>query len=212
MKIWNRTEKTNLEVAWSGLMRIKRKGELHAALKKEAAAFTPDDLELMMVRYDAKIKDLPGDYRQELARYARMQITQGYTRLMTAETDDVHANEKLRAGWKAFVQSARTACTKGTAGDRLRALKYLIAAFSMYVEDEPAHPVGMPFPGGLAVERYEGVVYCPVRDAWDSVDEALCRFCPAQQSRERDMVLSKDERESLGKEEKLTNYFYNFKG
>lgn len=212
MKIWNRTSGDTRAVAWNSLLRQKRKGELLAHLKKEAEEFTPDDLELMMVRYDAKIRDLPGEYRQELAKYARIQITGGYNRLMTAELDEVHAREKLRADWKAFVQSAKAACTKGTAGDRLRSLKYLIAAFAMYVEEEPAHPVGMPFPGGLTVERYEGVVYCPVREAWEEVADALCSFCPAKQSRERDMVLSKDERDNLGKEEKLTNYFYNFKG
>ncbi|MDO5846459.1 MAG: DUF2115 domain-containing protein [Methanocorpusculum sp.] len=212
MRFWNRGEPKEYAVSWAGLARQRRRGELLACLQKEAAEFTPDDLDVMMVRYDAKIAGLPAEYRAELARYARVQIPEGYNRLMTAVLDEVHAKEKLRPEWKVFVRAAERACSKGTPGDRFRSLKYVIAAFAMFVLDEPGHPVGMPFPGGLCVERYEGVVYCPVREAWADVDEALCGFCPARQSRERDMVLSRDERDLLGREEKLTNYFYNFKG
>ena len=35
---------------------------------------------------------------------------------------------------------------------RLLFIKYLLAAFSMLVFDEPAHPAGMLFPGGIRVE------------------------------------------------------------
>ncbi len=49
---------------------------------------------------------------------------------------------------KGFAVDAQTAATKGTPGDRLRSLKYLIAACKVYIEEEPVHLVGMPFPCG----------------------------------------------------------------
>ncbi|HJJ89870.1 MAG TPA: DUF2115 family protein [Methanocorpusculum sp.] len=78
--------------------------------------------------------------------------------------------------------------------------------------NEPAHPVGTPVPDGFAVELHEGVYYCPVRTVQRKVDEALCRFCPATQSRERDLVLTRNQREIVEWEEKLENYFYNYHG
>ena len=159
-----------------------------------------------MIHYDAKIKDLPTEYRSELVRYARIQITDGYNRLMTRTLESIHA--KMRISPASFAASAKRECTKGTAGDRLRSLKYLIAAYVIFIENEPPHPVGMPFPGGGMVEVFDGIYYCPVKDAWTDIDDALCSFCPAQQTPN----LTKEERNTAAKEEKLTNYFYNYHG
>ena len=207
MRFWNRFEKSHT-VDWARLGRRRTKGDLLAFLKEEAARFTPDDLNLMMINYDAKIKDLPSDYRAELSRYARVQITDGYNRLMTKSLESVHSKMKVSHALHRFASAAKRECSKGTAGDRLRSLKYLIAAYAIFIENEPPHPVGMPFPGGGAVEVFDGGYYCPVKDAWMDVDDALCSFCPAQQTPN----LTKEERDSAAKEEKLTNYFYNYHG
>ena len=205
MRFWNRFEKSHA-VDWIRLGRRKTKGDLLTFLKEEAARFTPDDLNLMMIHYDAKIKDLPTEYRSELARYARIQITDGYNRLMTRTLESIHA--KMRISPARFAASAKRECTKGTAGDRLRSLKYLIATYVIFIENEPPHPVGMPFPGGGMVEVFDGIYYCPVKDAWTDIDDTLCSFCPAQQTPN----LTKEERNTAAKEEKLTNYFYNYHG
>jgi len=212
MRFWNRNENQKSSVNWSLLSRQKRRGKLLEAIKAEAEQFTPDDLNIMMIHYDEKIKNLPAGYRHELEKYARIQITDGYNALMTTTLDEVHAKEKLSKSWKEFLFSAKNACSKGTEGDRYRSLKYLIAAFSIYILEQPPHPTGMPFPGGTRVELYEGVYYCPVKEKWKDDADAMCRFCPAEQSRVRDMELTKEERNELGKEEKLNNYFFNFKG
>ena len=206
MRFWNRFEK-NHQVDWHRLSRRRKKGDLLAFLKEEAGRFTPDDLNLMMIHYDAKIKDLPAEYRGELARFARIQITDGYNRLMTKNLAPVHAKMKVSPVLHKFAAAAKKECSKGTPGDRLRSLKYLIAAFAIFIENEPPHPVGMPFPGGGAVEVYDGVYYCPVKNAW-AEEEGLCFFCPALQTPD----LTREERDSAAKEEKLTNYFYNYHG
>jgi len=212
MRFWNRNESLESQVNWTILSRQRKKGDLLAVLKTEANKFTPDDLNIMMIRYDEKIKDLPPEYRQELEKFARVQITDGYNTLMTTSLDKIHANEKLLHSWKDFVNATKKNCQKGNNGDKYRSLKYLIAAFNIFILGIPPHPIGMPFPGGLRVELYEGVYYCPVKDKWKRDLETFCSFCPAEQSRIRDMELTKEERNMLEKEEKLNNYFYNFKG
>ena len=67
---------------------------------------------------------------------------------------------------------------------RHRLFYYLIAAFTMFVLDKPGHPVGMPFPGGFAVEDRDGTYYCLIRDREKEVFFSICNFCPARQSEE----------------------------
>lgn len=213
MGFWNRGQDNHTEFSWDVFYSVKRKGELHLLLKEAAGNYSPEDLEEMLVRYGKKLQYVPKEYRDSLLVSARKQIVDGYHTLMTTELSEVHAAVKLRRSWKEFVTAAKAAALRGDAGSaRLRALKYLIAGFTMYILDEPAHPAGTPFPGGYCVELFEGVYYCPVRAVQGEVDETLCRFCPAVQSRERDLVLTKREREKVEKGEKLENYFYNFKG
>ncbi|MEN6517010.1 MAG: DUF2115 family protein [Methanospirillum sp.] len=62
---------------------------------------------------------------------------------------------------------------------RLLFLKCLLAAFPMLVRDGPAHPAGMPFPGGDRVGKGDSRYWCPVWEKSGDVDGALCLFCPA---------------------------------
>ena len=66
-----------------------------------------------------------------------------------------------------------------------RLFHYLMAAFTMFVLDSPGHPVGMPFPGGFAVEDRNGTFYCLIRDRGKEVFFSICNF--ARQSRARRM-------------------------
>lgn len=211
MRFWNRTVRDGLEETnWSSLLKCRYKGVLLAKLQSEAIRYTPDDLDIMMLHYDYKIKDLPHTYREELRKYARIQITEGYNKLVTVELDAIRRKEKLDSSWRSFVLFVLGEVKTGN--HRLRCLKYLIAAYDIFIEEKPPHPIGMPFPGGSRVEMFEGVYYCPVKEVWTENASALCTYCPAVQSRERDLLLSKRQRDEMGKKEKISNYFYNFKG
>ncbi|HJJ43415.1 MAG TPA: DUF2115 domain-containing protein [Methanocorpusculum sp.] len=214
MGFWNREGKISSTAlfSWSDLARISRKGPLLVALKEKGRLYSPDDLELMLTRYAKKLENVPKEYGDALLHFARIQIIDGYHQMMTDELADVHAAVPLFSSWKGFTVDAQAASAKGTSGDRLRSLKYLIAAYTVFIREEPVHPVGMPFPGGFSVEQYDGEYYCPVRAVWNDIDDAFCKYCPAVQSRERDLLLSKAERDNVTKKEKLNNYFYNFKG
>jgi len=52
----------------------------------------------------------------------------------------------------------------------------------MFILEEPGHPVGMPFSGGLNVENRDGVFYCLITGKEKEVSHSLCNFCPAVQS------------------------------
>jgi uncharacterized protein (UPF0305 family) len=65
---------------------------------------------------------------------------------------------------------------------RNRLFYYLIAAFTMFVLEEPGHPVGMPFPGGFTVEQRGRDYYCLIRDKEKDVSWSICNFCPALQT------------------------------
>ncbi|HJJ99308.1 MAG TPA: DUF2115 domain-containing protein [Methanocorpusculum sp.] len=211
MGFWNRSGAGRNDAGgtdWSVLARLSRKGELLAELKSCGTLFTPEDLKWMLVRYGEKLVHVRKEYAAALLASARVQVVDGYHRMMTAKLAAVHADVRLPDSWKEFVRFAAIQ----TCGKRLAELKYLIAAYAMYVADEPAHPVGTPFPGGYSVELHEGVYYCPVRAAQGEVDEALCRFCPAVQSRERDLVLTRRQREFVERGEKLKNYFFSYHG
>lgn len=214
MGFWKRPGRLEKPFLFSfeNLSKAERKGDVHALLKEAAGVYTPEDLEEMLIRYGKKLQYIPKDYADALMISAREQIIDGYHKLMTTNLSDVHERVKVKRSWKEFCREAELLTSDNSSSSNLRRLKYLIAGFTMYILEEPAHPVGTPFPGGYHVELFEGVYYCPVRSVQSEVDETLCRFCPAVQSRERDLVLTKAEREFVESSEKLENYFYNFKG
>lgn len=210
MGFWNRSGAATpgCSVLWEPLAPLTKKGELLTALKTETACCTPEDLEAMLTRYAQKLSYVPDEYAAALLASARTQIVDGYHRMMTTNLDHEHENVRLAPSWEAVVRPAAARSD----GKRLAGFKYLIAAFTMYIAGEPAHPVGTPFPGGFQVELHEGVYYCPVCAAQGTVDAALCQFCPVVQSRERDLVLTRQQREFIEREEKLGNYFTNYHG
>lgn len=59
---------------------------------------------------------------------------------------------------------------------------YLIMSlYTTFILDEPVHPVGTPFPGGLKVRQEKDIYYCPVKENNEDNPLAVCGFCIAQQ-------------------------------
>lgn len=57
----------------------------------------------------------------------------------------------------------------------------IISLYTTFVLEEPVHPVGTPFPGGLEV-KYNGKNYlCPVKERQKDNPGAVCGFCIAEQ-------------------------------
>jgi uncharacterized protein (UPF0305 family) len=57
----------------------------------------------------------------------------------------------------------------------------IISIYTTFVQEEPVHPVGTPFPGGFEV-THDGENYlCPVKESQKDNPGAVCGFCIAKQ-------------------------------
>ncbi|MBI4813238.1 MAG: DUF2115 domain-containing protein [Methanobacterium sp.] len=60
----------------------------------------------------------------------------------------------------------------------------IISIYTTFILEEPVHPVGTPFPGGLKV-KYDGEKFlCPVKERQKENPGAVCGFCIAEQDPE----------------------------
>lgn len=57
----------------------------------------------------------------------------------------------------------------------------IISVYRTYILNEPIHPVGTPFPGGLEVKINSNKFLCPVKDKQKENSNAVCLFCIAKQ-------------------------------
>lgn len=57
----------------------------------------------------------------------------------------------------------------------------ILSLYTTFILEEPVHPVGTPFPGGLKVREDNDIYYCPVKENNENNPLAVCGFCIAQQ-------------------------------
>ena len=162
------------------------RGELGTAIAKIVLAYSPKDLQQLKWNFSEKIRDIDPVYKKRLEETITGYLHGTYqsVRLMDQQGTFSSLHEPVPDDAKAFWNMVALQCTKGDGEDWLRFLKFLLAGFSMFVQEMPGHPVGMPFPGGDKVAVIDGVYYCPVRTKANDVDAALCPFCPALQTPE----------------------------
>ncbi|MCK9299416.1 MAG: DUF2115 domain-containing protein [Methanoculleus sp.] len=204
-----------IRAACRRMQNAKTKGDLLRIIADEVAAYDLRDLEAMNARFERKVSHLPEDYRDRLLESVREEIFGAHHRLLLLsrnggrELDDP-PNPAL-GGYCSMVAEACAAKAREKDPKHLY-LKYLLSAFTMFVVEEPAHPVGTPFPGGQIVDEWEGTYLCPVRDMADDVAFALCPYCPAVQSTEPTYPEMRARRHERRRRECLANYWTNYKG
>jgi uncharacterized protein (UPF0305 family) len=175
------------------------RGELGTILAHEVQRYTLFDLQIIGGRLNSEIGKLPSPYREAVCPHFREQLfgkhhlllamyrSRAFERLM----DPVRDRERfenfcrmLPEGSLAWNDSSERNPYFRNPKNRL--FYYLIAAFTMFVLEEPGHPVGMPFPGGFRVEKRGKDYYCLIRDKEKEIFYSICNFCPALQSEEPD--------------------------
>ena len=57
----------------------------------------------------------------------------------------------------------------------------ILSLYTTFILEEPVHPVGTPFPGGLKVREDNNIYYCPVKENNENNPLAVCGFCIALQ-------------------------------
>jgi uncharacterized protein (UPF0305 family) len=179
------------------LIASQTKGELCEILAREIQSYTMFDLQIIGGRLNTEIDSLPSPYRESIRPYFREQLFGKYHQLLTLYRSGAYKRmtspvrdpetfrnfcEMLPEGCFAWDDSSER--NPYFRNPKNRIFYYLIAAFTMFVLDEPGHPVGMPFPGGFSVEKRGKDYYCLIRDKEKEVFYSICNFCPAHQTEE----------------------------
>ena len=179
-------------------IRIARtRGELGTILVHEVQQYSLFDLQIIGGRLYNEIEKLPSPYREAIRPYFNMQLFGKHHELLALHRSGVFLamNSSITdpETFQKFCDMLPEGCFAwNDASERNpyfrnpknRLFYYLIAAFSMFVLDEPGHPVGMPFPGGFKVEQRGRDYYCLIRDKEKEVYSSICNFCPAKQTEE----------------------------
>lgn len=160
------------------------RGELGAKIAILVLRYSPSDIQQMKRNFGRKVLDLSPEYRDSLTRKINEHLLGTYQaiRLRNQQGAFGPMHEPVSPLQRSYWEMVAGQCTPDDADSRIRFLNYLLAAFCMFVQREPGHPAGTPFPGGDTVQYSGGVFYCPVREKANDVDAALCPFCPALQT------------------------------
>jgi hypothetical protein len=179
------------------LKEARSRGELGAIIAREVLKYSIFELQVIGGRLNNEIAQLPSPYRERIRPYFLDQIFGMHHRLLALShnggLDRLSGPVEDRVTFSAFCDMLPAGCfVKDDRSElyphfvqpRNRLFYYLIAAFAMFVLEEPGHPVGMPFPGGFTVEKRGSEYFCLIRDKEKEVPHSICNFCPAQQSEE----------------------------
>jgi hypothetical protein len=180
------------------LRNARSRGELGTLVAHEVLTYSLFELQVIGGRLNNEIDRLPSPYRERLRPYFKEQLFGAHHRLIAMHRGGEFAclpdpvNDPATFG--AFCDMVPSGCfawddwherNPHFRQPRNRLFYYLISAFTMFVLEEPGHPVGMPFPGGFTVEQRGRDYYCLIRDKEKEVPHSICNFCPAQQSEEK---------------------------
>jgi len=179
------------------LKTARTKGELGNLLVHEIQSYTMFDLQIIGGRLNSEIDKLPSPYRESIRPYFREQLfgkhhqllALHHTRAFFSMNDVIHDRETFLKFCEmipegVFAWNDSSERNPFFRNPKNRLFYYLIATFTMFVLDEPGHPVGMPFPGGFFVERRGRDYYCLIRDKEKEIFYSICNFCPAHQTEE----------------------------
>ena len=183
--------------ATARMQSARTKGELGKILAEEISGYSLFDLQIIGGRLNSEIEKLPSPYREAIRPFFREQLFGKHHQLLLMNRNGTF--DRLRdpvGNWDSFREfcqmlpegilawNDRTERNPYFRNPRNRLFYYLIAAFTMFVLEEPGHPVGMPFPGGFKVEQRGRDYYCLIRDKEKEIFYSICNFCPALQTEE----------------------------
>jgi uncharacterized protein (UPF0305 family) len=193
------------------------RGDLGMKIALLVLRHPPSDIQQMKRNFGKKIQELAPEYRDKLTRKINEHLLGTYQaiRLRHQQGSFGIMKDPVMPEQKSYWDMVIIQCSETSDNSpRLRFLNYLLAAFCMFVLNEPGHPAGTPFPGGDTVQLIDGIFYCPVREKAGDVDSALCPFCPAHQTPEIGYLRPPVNGSEHRKQEFIDNCyrFHNFNG
>jgi len=168
------------------LAQAPTRGELGAKIAELVLRHSPSDIQQMKRNFGVKVEDVSPEYRERLIRKINEHLLGTFqaVRLLRQQGTFGTMREPVTLLQKSYWEMVAGQCIGVEGTPRIRFLNYLLAAFCMFVLEEPGHSAGTPFPGGDTVQLIDGIYYCPVREKAGDVDSALCPYCPALQTPE----------------------------
>jgi uncharacterized protein (UPF0305 family) len=155
-------------------------------LKMEARLITIQDI--MQASYflieDAQY--IQGSYRKE---YIKAYTTAFITRIKEVKEHPQYDNtsldlQEVQDAVTLLLEQEKQATGENGFDPVFFQIYKIISIYTTFILEEPVHPVGTPFPGGLEV-KYDGEKYlCPVKERQKDNPGAVCGFCIAQQDPE----------------------------
>jgi uncharacterized protein (UPF0305 family) len=179
------------------IRKARTRGELGTILVHEVHRYSLFDLQIIGGHLYKDVEKLPSPYREAIRPYFNEQLFGKHHELLVLHYQGAFGRMNTPLAdpemFRKFCDMLQEGCfAVNDTGERNpcfrnpknRLFYYLISAFSMFVLDQPGHPVGMPFPGGFKVEQRGRDYYCLIRDKEKEVFFSICNFCPAKQSEE----------------------------
>ena len=158
------------------------KNDLLEALKGEANQVHVHDFIKTCSFLQKNMEHVHPHYQKE---YIKM-YTEGYLKGYRDVKNDKRSyrgylnSEELAEAVK-LLESQEELMKKEFGDDRSFKPYLVLSLYTTFILEEPVHPVGTPFPGGLKVRKEEEIYYCPVKDNNEDNPLAVCGFCLAQQ-------------------------------
>jgi len=191
----NHPPSCTIETVADDLLQITTRGSLGRYIADFIPEYGMYDLQLISEKLERDLRQVPVSYRNLVLPYMRERIFGRYHRVLVMNRKDRFSSLVLSLSdpviYQSFCKMLPTGCL--IPGDEYdpypeekapwyHCFMYLMAAFAMYVLDEPGHPVHMPFPGGETVYRSGDHYYCPIRDKEEEIFYSICNYCPAVQT------------------------------
>ncbi len=180
--------------ACRNLSAAETKGDLGILIADEIRSFSSFDLQVICGKLRYEVDQLPSPYREAVRSFFIEQVFGPHHRIMAMirSGDFIGMKDPIRdlALFRQYLKMVPEGCFSRDIDREYMPqfsspchslFYYLMAGFSIFVLDQPGHPVGMPFPGGFRVEEKNGEFFCPVREKEKDVPHSICNFCPAAQ-------------------------------
>lgn len=174
----------------TSIRNVRDKKALADALSREMGRLSIYDLQRISAAMEREINQLPSPYRERVRPSMREQFFGRYFNIIGMNGHGGKISGKIRD-----VEQFEGYCDMmARMGDDARTWEsvkelpqytgyyHLVACYTMFVLDEPGHPVGTPFPGGFKVEKRPDGFFCPIRDKEKDVPYSICNYCPSKQS------------------------------
>ena len=160
------------------------KDELMEILKKYAGIISVQDLMMATARMRKDGEYVQKNYRE---KYLTVYIKYFIMRMKEVKEKEDYKNSAIDktsfdTSFPMLEKTFEKEKLSNAEDDKFPLIYVITALYTTFILEEPIHPVGSEFPGGLFVEQRNGEFFCPVKDNQKDNINAICHLCLAEQT------------------------------